>query len=315
MSRVRRRPHDPFLKLLYRAGAGDAITLFFPELAAHIDWERLQWIEKEILIPGEEARSIVADLVGTARDREGRYLEVLIHPEIQMRPDAEMDWRAFQYSAGLMLQRGRPDVRVLTFVFYHYRGAGGIRRREYRLEFYDELPHQMNYWTVGLGDLDAEEYAIRDNPMAWALAAWMRQRRAKRVELRLRLLDKVLRFVQDLTYRRLLLDTLRSYFALNSAEQAEEARLLQSGAFAEVREMLDTELGRLEAAAELRGRCDALRRVFQGIVADRFSGVSERFSASVDRVQDPAALERLIRRAAVAESLEEIERLLSPQEE
>lgn len=58
---VMRRRHDSFLKLLYRAGARDAVTLFFPDLAALIDWQRLQWIEKEVPILGETPRSIVAD--------------------------------------------------------------------------------------------------------------------------------------------------------------------------------------------------------------------------------------------------------------
>jgi hypothetical protein len=77
-----RRRHDPFLKLLYRAGARDVVTLFFPDTATRIDWRRLQWIEKEVPIPSRPARLVVADLVGLTQDVEGRYLQVLIHPEL-----------------------------------------------------------------------------------------------------------------------------------------------------------------------------------------------------------------------------------------
>jgi hypothetical protein len=73
--------------------------------------------------------------------------------------------------------------------------------------------------------------AASDNPAAWALAAWMRQRRPGRVELRLRLVEKILRFVRDENYRRLLLDAVRTYFTLSKAEQAEERDLLQSRAW------------------------------------------------------------------------------------
>jgi hypothetical protein len=214
-----------------------------------------------------------------------------------------------------MLQHGRPDVRVLTFVFYHCRGTGGIRKRQYRLGFYEESVHEIGYWTVGVGDLDAQEYAARDNPIAWALAAWMRQPRTERAGLRLRLLDKILRLVQDVVYRRLLLDAVRSYFTLSRVEQAEEQQLLQSGAYGEVREMLDTELGRLEHAAESRGETRALRTALVAILESRFTIIPEEITTRIDRLERPVAIERLIRRASVAESLEEIERLLPPLEE
>ena len=86
-----RRRHDPFLKRLYRAGTRDALHLFFPDLATRIDWSQWVWLDKEVPILGRRRRSVVADLVGLTRDVEGRYLKVLVHPELQMRPDAEMD--------------------------------------------------------------------------------------------------------------------------------------------------------------------------------------------------------------------------------
>src|SRR5205823_10651601 len=165
------RRHDPFLKQLYRAGARDAVSLFFPVLAAHVDWESLQWIEKEVPILGSAPRSVVADLVGLTRDVDGRSLEVLIHPEIQMRTDGEMGWRVLQYNAGLTLQQANPNARVLTFVFYHCRGTGGIHKQRHPLEFYGHSPLAVEYWSVGLGDLNAEPYAESENPMGWALAA------------------------------------------------------------------------------------------------------------------------------------------------
>jgi hypothetical protein len=330
-----RRRHDPFLKLLYRAGARDAVTLFFPQWAARIDWESLQWIDKEVLIQGERPRAVVADLVGLTRDREGRYLKVLIHPEIQMRADTEMGWRVLQYNAGLLLREADPAARVLTFVFYHCAGVGGIREQEFGLEFYERTVHGVGYWSVGLGDLDAEAYAGTDNPMAWALAAWMRQCAQGRVELRLRLVERLLRSVRDESYRRLLLDAIRTYFRLNRAEQAEEQRLLESGAFGEVDDMLNTELGRLEERArregeararqqmqtelgqlEERARREGEARARQQSLLDilevRFGPVPEALTGRIRQAQDLSALQELIRRAAGAANLEEVEALLSP---
>ena len=68
---MRRRRHDPFLKRLYRAGTRDALTRFFPDLAARIDWEHWQWIDKEILFRGKRREAVIADLVGETRDVDG----------------------------------------------------------------------------------------------------------------------------------------------------------------------------------------------------------------------------------------------------
>jgi hypothetical protein len=133
-----RRHHNSFLKHLYRAGTRDALTLFLPHLAARIDWNQWEWLDKEVPILGRRRRSVVADLVGLTRDVEGRYRKVLVHPELQMRPDAEMDWRALQYNAGLLLREGNAGTRVLTIVFYHCPGVGGIRKHRVDLDFYEE---------------------------------------------------------------------------------------------------------------------------------------------------------------------------------
>ena len=301
-----RKHHDPFLKLLYRAGARDVVTLFFPDLAAHIEWESLRWIEKEVPILGSSPRSVVADLVGLTRDREGRSLEVLIHPEIQMHSDSAMGWRVLQYNAGLTLQQANPNARVLTFVFYHCQGTGGIQKQRHRLEFHGHSPLAVEYWSVGLGDLDALQYADSENPIAWALASWMRQQQPGRVALRLQLLEKILRFVRDEPYRRLLVDAVRTYFKLSAVEARDERHLLQSGPYGEVNELLQTELGKLEQAAERK----ALRNALLDVVQSRFPSAPNSLEAKIRRMRDPSRLKELIRRAATAAALEEIEPLL-----
>ena len=303
-----RKRHDPFLKLLYKAGARDAVRLFFPDLASHIDWERVQWVDKEVPVLSSEdgTRAMVADLVGVTRDVEGRYLEVLLHPELQMRAPADMGWRVLQYNAGLMLQQASPDARVLTIVFYHCRGVGGIREERYSVDFHGHSVLEVGYWSVGLGDLDADQYVESDNPMAWALASWMRHHRKGRPELRLRLQERILRLVSDAWYRRLLWDTVRTYFRLNPAEQEEEQRLIRSGQFGEVREMAETWLGRFEEDAERRAHQTAIIHVLQA----RFDVVPDDIEGRIREVRAFGTLERLTRRAATAPSLDEFRKAL-----
>jgi hypothetical protein len=146
--------------------------------------------------------------------------------------------------------------------------------------------------------------------MALALAAWMRQRRAGRVELRLRRLDKILRFVQDERYRRLLLDTVRSYFRLNRIEQAEEQQLLERGPYGEVREMLQTELGRWEEQVRSATEEQVLQDALIEVLASRLSLLPMSTTDRIRQVHDIGRLKGLLRLAAVATSLEEIEPFL-----
>ncbi len=327
-----RRRHDPFLKRLYRLGARDALTLFLPDLAEKFDWDQWQWIDKELPILGRrQPRSVVADLVGQTRDRQGRYLKVLVHPELQMTPDDDMDWRALQYNAGLLLQEGNRDTRVITVVFYHCPGTGGIRRHRLDLDFYDEPSLLgLTYWSVGLGDLDAEQYAERDNPMGWALAAWMRQQRESRVELRLQLLQKILRFGGGEAYQELLLDTVQSYYRLSGRERKVEEQFVSAGRYGEVQAMGQTWLERQRARAEREGRQEgrqegrhegrqegrqegeaaALQRSALLVIRSRFQDVPAWILSQIEAVADPTLLEELIRRASRAASLDEIEPLL-----
>jgi predicted transposase/invertase (TIGR01784 family) len=314
-----RRRHDPFLKRLYRAGTPDALSAFLPELAALLDFRHWHWIDKEILIRSKQSRSITADLVAETRDVDGRYTKVLVHPELQMLPDPEMNWRVFKYNAGLMLQEDEPEARVLSVVFYHCAGTGGIQERQVSFDFHGKGIHAVTYWSVGLGELEASEYAVRENPMGWALASWMRQQREKRVELRLQLMQKILRFVRVETYRELLLDTIQSYYRLSGPERRAEERLLRTGAYEEVEEMAQTVMERLAARARREGRqegrqagaLEARQAALKEAIQTRFPDAPTSLTERVERFTDVAALQEMHRRVILAASVEEVERLLS----
>jgi len=314
-----RRRHDPFLKRLYRVGTHDALSLFLPDLAARIDWSHWQWIDKEISIPARRPRSIVVDLVAETRDVDGRYLKVLVHPELQMAPDPTMDWRVLEYNAGLLLREGHPGTRVLTVVFYHCAGAGGIQELRASLDFYGREVHGVTYWSVGLGELEAAEYAERSNPMGWALASWMRKLREHRVELRLRLIEKILQFVRREEYRELLLDTVQTYYRLSGAERKVEEQLLRTGHFGGIEEMAQTVLGRMKAKERREGRqegrqegaLEAMQAAVKQAILTRFPGAPASLTGRVDQYTDPAGLQALLPRVILAASLEEVELALT----
>ncbi|HET6386834.1 MAG TPA: hypothetical protein VFJ58_25880 [Armatimonadota bacterium] len=302
--------HDTFLKSLYRPGIRDAASLLFPETASQIRWDQLHWLDKEITILGPRRRSVVADLVAATRDVEGRYTQILVHPELQMRADSDMGWRALQYNAGLTLRSGRSDTRVLTMVFYHCAGMGGIQRKEYRLDFYDSYTLGVGYWSVGLGDLEARDYVDRDNPMAWALASWMRHTGFSRPELRLTLQEKILRRVHDDEYREALLGAVQEYFTLNEKERAEEQRLRTSKQYAEVQEMLVGDLGKAEQRGLRTGRREGVLESLMDLLESRFGPVPPEIQNRLKNERSLPRLRELVRLASIAPNLDVIERSL-----
>jgi flagellar biosynthesis/type III secretory pathway protein FliH len=146
----------------------------------------------------------------------------------------------------------------------------------------------------------------------------MRQRREHRVELRLRLMETVLRFVRAEEYQSLLLDAIETYYRLSRAERRTQAALLQSGQFGGLTEMAETVLERLQARARRKaleegrqeGAIEAMRAAIKQVIATRFPETPHSLMAQVDRIQDVSVLEELHHRAIVAAGPEEIEGLV-----
>ena len=187
------------------------------------------------------------------------------------------------------------------------------------LDFFEKSLHQITYWSVGLGELDAEPYAARQNPMGWALASWMRQQREGRVEMRLRLIDKILRRVREPVYQELLLDTVQTYYKLSGRERRLEEQLLRTGPYAEVEEMAQTVLGRMKAKERREGRQEgrqegeelALQRAVKRAILTRFPAAPASLTQRLERFAQPERLEELLSRVILASTLEEVERLLA----
>jgi len=275
-------------------------------IGRHLRWETLQWIDKEILLPPtlrsrRPPRTRVADLVGSVLDAEGRYLEVLLHPELQARTDREMDRRALRYNAGLTLQRDAPNVPVVTVVFYHCKGAPGVHYHWCPQEFYGQTTLGVGYWSVGLGEMDAREYAEKDNPMAWALASWMRQPRRGRARLRLRLQERIIRSVEEETYRDVLLETVRTQFHLSERDEDEERRLIRDELDREVRVEMLTAFDKLR----LEGERHATQESLLEFLAARFQTLPEGLEERVRQIHDLDRLHALIRRSGSARTLQE----------
>jgi hypothetical protein len=178
------------------------------------------------------------------------------------------------------------------------------------MDYYGKSLHHVTYWSVGLGELAAEEYAEGDNPMGWALTSWMRQQQQDRVELRVRVIEKILRFVREAPYQELLFDAVQTYYRLSGTERREEQRLWASREFDAEGEMAQTFLERMKSrarrAGRQEGRQEALQETLLKLVRNRFPAAAAGYETRIRQERDPERLAVMIDRALTVASLEEI---------
>ena len=200
---------------------------------------------------------------------------------------------------------GRPKLPVLGIVFNHCKGAGeAVRETSYRLPLLKRDVNIYFFWEVFLGNLDAEKCIEGDNPAGWMLSCWMKWPRGSGGRLRFRAIQKILRNVADEEERELLLNTVQSYYKLNTTEQAEEAQLMDENE--EVAEEMMTAFDKRERKGRIEGNVDALLRVLALRFPDEASSVEPRLRT----IHSAKVLSNLFDKAVMANSFDEIRPLL-----
>ena len=115
--------HDQFFKELLQTFFRQFLELFFPTVAARLDFADVEFLDKEIFTDLPVGAVREADLVARVRTREGEPELILIHIEVQARRGREFGARMAEY---YMLLRLRHRLPVLPIVLYLERGASGL---------------------------------------------------------------------------------------------------------------------------------------------------------------------------------------------
>ena len=89
--------HDRLYKELLTTFFPDFLKLFCPELAANLDPNSLEFLDKEIFTDVTHGDKHEADIVAKAKFK-GESLGFLIHVEPQARPEKNFKRRMFTYS-------------------------------------------------------------------------------------------------------------------------------------------------------------------------------------------------------------------------
>ena len=303
-------PQDQLFKELLRAFFREFLELFYPDVAARLDFGRVTFLDKETFTDLPEGSRREADLVAQVYSLDGQPELILVHVEVQTQRRSEFAYRMFEY---YVLLRLRHKVPVFPVVVYLAPGAGGVVEERYEETLFGRNVLTFRYQAVGLPDLPSDDYLEQDNPLGAGLSALMRPGRtgpALRKALSLRRTEES---GLDEARKSLLVNLIDMYLRLNAQEETEFRQLLGQPGFEEVKQVVTSfEQRGIEQGIEqgiergiergihegiVRGKRDTLLKIahskFGELTADlsaaiEGAGTAEELDLLLERVMDAA---------------------------
>jgi len=290
--------HDQLFKAVLERLLQSFLELFFPEVAARLDFETLRFVDKEVFANVPEGEVREADVVARLETREGAPEIVLVHVEVQARPETEFARRMFEYYALLRLHHRLPVFPVVLYL----RGGPASAVEEYQEELFGEEQLRFRYRSVALARLSAEEY-VGASPLGAALSALMRGGKTRdRPLFQREMLSRVLESELDDVLKYLLVNVIETYFRL-SGEEVERFRRLISGK--EYRKMQEEELTYFDEL-ELKGLLKGKRETLLRLLAAKFGPLPDDMATKITAIGSATELDTYLDRVLTATSLEEI---------
>ena len=294
--------HDQLFKKLLQEHLQAFLELFFPNVARRLDFGSVRFLDKELFTDFPEGSLREADVVAELKTHEGYPELLLIHVEVQSRPEKDFAGRMFDYYALLRLRYRTP---VLPIVMY-LRGGKGLTEEEYSVVLFGREQLRFRYMSVGLARLEPREY-VEKSPLGAALAALMSRSDAPdRLELRAAMLRQIAKGTLDEAQRFLLFNVVKTYFELDEEESKRFRRFLATKGYREVEEMEVTWADKMMEKGREEGLKAGKRETLLRQLTAKFGPVSEEITSRVQALESVAELDAYLERVLTAESIDEM---------
>ncbi len=290
----------------------DFRELFFPEFAARLDFESLEFQDRELFKGFPDGQRREPDVVARVRTREGSPEVVVVHIEAQATTRPDFGKRMFEYYALLWLQFDAPVFPVVLYV--KEGGPEGIETAIYRHELFGREVMKFQYPSVALARIAGQEY-VEKGPLAAALAALMRWgRKADGVGLRLKLLGRVVASGLDEASLFLLVNLIETYLPVPEGERERYRRLVSRKEYRRVQEVELTWAEKLRREGREEGREEGLqegmvqgkRQTLKRLLAAKFGALPDRVEVRIDSLASAEELDRCLDGVLTAGSLKEL---------
>jgi hypothetical protein len=296
-------PEDPIYKTLLREFLPDFLSLFFPEVATRLDFNTVQFLDREEFsdLPAGSRREV--DVLALVKTLAGEPELILLHVEVQARRQEHFGERMWRYYSLLSLRHPYPVCPLALLV---YSGVGGVGWDSYKRVLFEQEVLCFRFGRVGLLDLRDEDYLIQNYPLAIALAARMRHPGGSALAFKLRCAEQLERVALNPAQKRLLVQAVDHFLVLSSDQEEVFHRLVAQRRLQEVRSMLTGS----ERLGVTKGIVQGKQELWLDLFQVKFGKAPPALRKRIRGITDPKVLTKLARRLVTAKSPTELEDLL-----
>jgi hypothetical protein len=295
--------HDQIWKTLLVHFAEDFFQLVNPDLAASLDLGSIEWLDKESFLDFPKGEKVEADLLGKARTRDDEGRIILLHHEFEGDFRSSIDVRIDRYIMHLRLKFDRP---VLSVVLFLKGGPKGLEIRSVVDRVGSFEIYRSSYFAFGFGDLLAEEWVDRPEPLAAAFASLMRSQVWDAVEKKIRCLRAIARAPIDEARRLALADVVETYVELKPEEAERYAVELDREGNQEICTMEMSWSQKLRAEGKAEGEACGIRSAILLLWEDKFGPLAAAVRQRLEEMTDFPRLYEVLKQVSEARSAEEI---------
>ncbi|MCX6367047.1 MAG: Rpn family recombination-promoting nuclease/putative transposase [Armatimonadetes bacterium] len=308
--------HDRLFKELLTTFFVEFIQGFLPDVAAYLDPDSIEFLDKEVFTDITEGKRYESDIVVKARF-QGKEAFFLLIVENQSTPQSGFPRRMFTYFARF---HEKFDLPIYPVVIYSFDRPRRLQPSRYEVSFPGFVVSRFQFRVIQLNRLKWRDYVTTPNPVATALMSKMQIARRDRVKVKVQCLRLIATLRLDPARSQLIAGFVRTYLQMTRPELVELQREVGLLPREELNSMLTLtnewiELGEEQGIAKgiiegieqgmERGRAVEARSLILRWGIKRLGTPAAKVSAALE-ASDLARLEELADRLPEAESWEEL---------
>jgi hypothetical protein len=313
---------DQFMKLFLIEFFTEVITLFFPELARRLDFDRKRDLNKDLYVDPPQGAERFADVLLEVPVTHPPPESVISHFESQQQNRFDFPARMLGYICLIYareIEAERRDAftlaeftawqnrkQIFPVVFCHYPLEAEITVQSYEMGVANGRL-RCEYTAISFPRLPAQEYLDQENLAVCALAVFMDAEGFTPAELKVACYRKLMPYLSTLTvYRRdLIIHAVETFISLTDEEEQKYNDLIRE-VYPEVNQMIVNPLierGRQQGVQE--GRQQTLQKSILTVLSHRFPPTPPvELREQILSVTDISRLERLLEATLEVDSLD-----------